>query len=120
MPVPPGIGSLPENPKEPGGLSQIFPPCRSTARRAKLRRLPRPHPSGASTKLGPVGHGVSLQASCELLQGLEPQFPACFLGTLVLENGIRDWSKVRARVFVLARMTSAKDPDCMNVETISP
>ena len=85
-----------------------------------LRLLPRPHPSGASTKLGPVGHGVSLQASCELIHGLELPFPACFLGTLVLENGIRDWSKVLAREFVLSRMTSAKDPDCMNVETISP
>ncbi|MGC9994288.1 MAG: DegT/DnrJ/EryC1/StrS family aminotransferase [Terriglobia bacterium] len=27
MPGPPGIGSLPKNAKEPGGLSQILPPC---------------------------------------------------------------------------------------------
>jgi hypothetical protein len=56
-----------------------------------LRLLPGPHPVRAFTKLGPVGHGPSLQASCDLTQGLEPPFPACFLGTLVLEIGIRDW-----------------------------
>jgi hypothetical protein len=49
--------------------------------------LPRLHPTGACTNLGPVGHGESLQASRELIQGFEPQFPACFLGTLVLEIG---------------------------------
>jgi hypothetical protein len=72
-----------------------------------LRLLPRPHPIGVSTKLGPVGHSVSLQASGELIDGLVRQFPACFLGTLVLENGIRDSSKVLAREFLLSRMTSA-------------
>jgi len=44
-------------------------------------------PTGACTNLGPVGHGESQQASRELIQGFEPQFPACFLGTLVLEIG---------------------------------
>jgi hypothetical protein len=55
-----------------------------------------------------------------VVDGSAQPFAACFFGTLVLENGIRDWSKVLAREFVLSRMTSVKGLDRMNVETISP